>query len=169
MAVDNLKLRVLTRTPWTNSLLLVCALALSVTLLTPRPHSLDDSFTEVVKKDQIQTCPKSRPLSRPGTAATSTSLASYCVYFHSLCLDKDAQLFLVTGDTSKHGQPVQLLTSSVRGLACPESRQAVRFGSGALRCSFPQFFQNCKVFKTPGYQRSKNDERMEPGCGFRRR
>jgi hypothetical protein len=36
---------------------------------------------------------------------------SYCVYFESLCLDRNAELVLISADISKHGQPVEMINN----------------------------------------------------------
>lgn len=147
MKALNLKWRFLPRTPWTNLLILVCAMGFSVVLLTPRTHSVSGSFAEVVTKDHNSNLSQIA-LSEPTWYCRNFDQLSYCVYFHSLCLDVDAQLVLVTEDESKHGQSVKVLNElSPAPWHAPKSDELSISALGRYDVPFRSFFNTAKYSK----------------------
>ena len=75
---------------------------------------------------------------------------SWCVYFHSLCLDQEGGIILITDEFSKYGQPVNLLNDlGPSPWHAPNARNLTKSSFGQFEVPFWSFFKVVRYVSSP--------------------
>ena len=113
-------------------------------------QALPEKYSRRDIPDVVKVSSEDSPATEPKWSCHVFDQLSYCVYYNSLCLDKDGSIVLLTRNTTKHDHRVDLINDmSPSPWHAPDLNAIGRTSYGRYDVPFRSFFTSAKYSSSP--------------------